>query len=355
MKLALAFVTLFAVVGCRDAKGTGQSKQGPGSAAVGSGSAGSAGSADLTQGEGSGSSTYVPAEFKSGMASWRDVGVYVDGKPIGFLNWGELPISLQPVFVEDEVSINKPGDCPSCPDRKKSSMRWYRFVDYLKAVGIDVKKVKVLHVLAPKPSQTIEARQKDLSGPLAKDFMFRFGGLVAGKALPHLPLGFGNGETPDKMVGVMIYIDRKPPIVTRQGIELDGIVQTIVPYYGEPLRGGIHVYLDDKLAAVIKRAELDVKMATQMPDGELQWNFDAFLKKHGVDTTHIVEGWVIRDDKRAEKIPYTEMGKMSFTASAQAKGHVTLGDKKIIANGIALHTRAIKDSELPVVREDEVW
>ena len=75
----------------------------------------------------------------------------------------------------------------------------------------------------------------------------------------------------------------------------------------------------------------------------------------GPDSNQIVEGWVIRSDKRTERIPYAELGKMSFTASAQAKGHVTLGDKKIIANGIALHTHAIKDSELPVVREDEIW
>ena len=54
-------------------------------------------------GTGSGSSTYTPAEFKSGMSKWRDVGVYVDGQPVGFLTFGELPIALKPVLVEDEV------------------------------------------------------------------------------------------------------------------------------------------------------------------------------------------------------------------------------------------------------------
>src|SRR5689334_23079429 len=32
---------------------------------------------------------WVPAEFKTGAARWKDTGVYLDGKPIGFLTWGE--------------------------------------------------------------------------------------------------------------------------------------------------------------------------------------------------------------------------------------------------------------------------
>lgn len=35
-------------------------------------------------------SDWVPAEFKTGMLRWKDTGVYVDGKPIGFLNWGSF-------------------------------------------------------------------------------------------------------------------------------------------------------------------------------------------------------------------------------------------------------------------------
>src|SRR5690606_22458857 len=108
----------------------------------------------------------------------------------------------------------KPAGCPECPDRKKASIRFYRFTEYFEALGIDIRKIKMVHVLAPKPSQTIAATGKDLRSPLAKEFMFRFGGYTFGKPLPHTPLGFGNGKTPDKAVGVMIYIDRKPPVIT---------------------------------------------------------------------------------------------------------------------------------------------
>src|SRR5262245_33928224 len=34
---------------------------------------------------------FVAAEFKKGASKWKDTGIYIDGKPVGVLNWGELP------------------------------------------------------------------------------------------------------------------------------------------------------------------------------------------------------------------------------------------------------------------------
>src|SRR5262249_56454189 len=123
---------------------------------------------------------------------------------------------------------------------------------------------------------------------------------------------FGKGKQPDKMSSVMIYIDKKPPTITRDGIELDGVDQTGVPYYGEPLRGGVRIYVDDKLVTVIKRNELDVKKATKNAAGDLQWSFADFLTSNGVDTSKLVEGWLIRDDRRKESIAWPELAKMTF-------------------------------------------
>jgi hypothetical protein len=300
-------------------------------------------------------SEWTPAEFKQGMSRWKDTGVYLDGKPIGFLTFGELPITLKPVFIKDKVSQNKPADCPECPAFKEAQQRFYRWTDYLKAMGVDIRKVNQIHLYGPKLSQSVVATGKDLQTKLADKFMFRFGADVGGKVLPWVPEGFGNGKTPDKISGVMIYIERKPPTVTREGIELDGAPQTGVPYYGEPIRGGVRVYVDDKLAAIIKRQELDPKQATQSADGELHWSFGDFLKSKGVDGSKLVEGWVIRGERRKEKLAWADLSKMTFTASSQAKGGVSLGDQHIVANAIALHTRPIKDAELPVILPDEEW
>jgi hypothetical protein len=215
--------------------------------------------------------------------------------------------------------------------------------------------VKIMHVYGSKLSQSVVATGKDLMTKQADQFMFRFGMDVAGKPLPWVPEGFGNGKTPDRIAGVMVYIDRKAPTVTREGIELDGQPVTNVPYYGDPIRGGIRVYIDDKLATIIKRQELDPKAAKQSASGDLSWSFGEFLKSKGVDGSKVIEGWVIRDERRAEKIPWAELEKMSFAASSQAKGGIVLGDKKVRANAIALHSRPVKDEELPVIKPEEEW
>lgn len=327
------------------------SSNGSPSAASSTGSAGSAGLA----GSAPTANDYVPNEFKTGMSRWKDTGVYLDGKPIGFIQFGELPISLKPTWVRDKVSVEKPPGCPieTCPGWKWSHQRTYKFTDYLKAIGVDIHTIKMMHVYGPKLSETIAVTGRDLESKAASEFTFRFGALVAGKAIPHVPAHFGNHRSPDKMAAVMIYVTKKPPKITRDGIELDGVDQTGVPYYGEPLRGGVRVYLDDHLATVIKRQELDVKKATKAADGELYWNVSTFLTDNGIDTSKVVEGWVIRNDRRAEMIAWPELAKMSFSAGSQAHGGVLLGEKAVLANAIALHSRHIQPSELPVIEPDE--
>jgi hypothetical protein len=347
MRLAVVAI-LLALVGCRDATGS-KSDPAPAPAPPPMNGSGSAAAAPPAQN----AENYVPAEFKAGMARWKDTGVYVDGKPIAFLQFGELPITLKPTWVKDKVSQNKPPGCPECLAWKWSEQRFYKFTDYLKALGIDARRIKLMHVYGPKLSQTIAVTGADLLGPASSEFMFRFGNLVAGKPIPHVPPNYGNGKQPDKINGVMIYIDKRPPVITRDGIELDGVPQTGVPYYGEPLRGGVRIYLDDRLVAIIKRQDLDVKKATTSADGELHWGVGDFVAGSGVDTKKVVEGWVIRDDRRAEHFAWSELAKMTFAASSKAHGGVLLGDKQVLANAIALHTRAIRPDELPVIKPDE--
>jgi hypothetical protein len=298
---------------------------------------------------------WVPAEFKAGAARWKDVGVYVDGKPISFMTFGELPITLKPVWIK------KKADAPIRPNSGDPGWRWkderfYRFTDYLKSLGIDVRKVKELHVYGPKITDSIVVSNKELLSPKANDFLFRFGGELTGKPIPRVPPDFANGKAPDKLTSMMVYIDKKPPTIDREeGFILDGAPVEGVPYYGEPLRGGVRIYLDDHLATIIKRQELDAKAATKTPDGELHWSLAEFLAKRGVDTKNVVELWVIRNDRRKEKLAGSEIAKLTFAASSQAKGGVALGDNKLLTNAIAMHTRPVKDEELPQPTPDEAW
>jgi hypothetical protein len=297
---------------------------------------------------------WVPAEFKTGAARWKDTGVYLDGKPIAFLTWGELPIGLKPTWIVDKVSQPKRAGTKDL-DWRWGQQRRYRFTDYLTALGVDVKKVKELHVYGPRFSNSVVATTKDLLSPQAKDFQFRFGGNTFGKAIPAVPPGFAHGKVPDKLAALMIYIEKKPPTLGPEGFDLDGVPQEAVPYYGEPLRGGIRVYLDNRLAAIIKRQELDPKKATKTADGELEWKFGDFLTGQGVDTSHVEELWVVQNENRTDKLPGGDIANMKFQASAQAKGGVLLidGDKRVRANAIALHTKPVDPKDMPFTTPDD--
>lgn len=297
---------------------------------------------------------YVPAEFKSGMSKWKDIGVYVDGQPAGFLSFGELPIGLKPVFVKDKVSAEKRAGTKDLGWRW-AQQRFYRFSDYLVAIGIDLKKVKEVHVYASKFPESIVVTGKDLQSPAAKEFMFRFGGDIAGKVIPKVPPNFGNRRAPDKATSVMVYIDKKPPVLDQEqeAFILDGQKVLGVPYYGDPVRGGVRVYLDDKLVTIIKRQELDAKKARTAPDGELEWKLGDFFAAHGVDTSKVVEAYVIRGERRNEKLSKAELDADYFSAGSQAHGGVLLGDKRVRANSIAMHTRALAADELPQILPEE--
>jgi hypothetical protein len=295
---------------------------------------------------------WVPNEFKSGAAKWKDVGVYIDGKPAGFLNWGELPISLPVTWVEDEVSAEKePGT--NQPATRKVRQRFYRFDQYLTAIGVDLRRVKALHVYGPKFTNSNVSSAKHLLSPAAKEFWFRFGGNVSGKPIPRVPEAFGNGKSADKIAGVMVYINKKPPTLTDRGFVLDGVEQPGVPYFGDPVRGGVRVYKDDKLCAILKRQDLDGTRATKAADGTLHWKLVDELKSLGCDTASVKQVWAIRDELRHESFTGDELASMVFAANAQAKGGMLLTEKHVRANVIAMHSRVVTREELPAPTPDD--
>ena len=51
------------------------------------------------------------------MARWKDTGVYLDGQPIGFLTFGELPIALKPNWVEGQGLAEQAAGLPCVSSR----------------------------------------------------------------------------------------------------------------------------------------------------------------------------------------------------------------------------------------------
>jgi hypothetical protein len=289
----------------------------------------------------------------TGAGRWKDTAVYLDGQPVGMLAFGELPVALAPVWIEDDVSVPvKPGH--KGPGYRRAKQRQYRFSDYLRALGIDPGEVKELHVQGPKPAEILVVTGAELARR-GDELRFRFGGEVSGKAIPVVPDGMGNGRSPDKIAAVMIYVARTPPTLQRNvGLILDGAPVAGVPYAGEPVRGGVHVYLDDRLATVLKRKRLaddvDALAASGAPS---RWPLRALLDAQGVDTRGVVEMWIIRDERRQERLTRAQLARASFELGASARAVVYLDDEEIPATALALHSRALRPAELPHILPGE--
>jgi hypothetical protein len=296
---------------------------------------------------------YVPAEHKSGASRWKDTIVYVDGRPRGILAFGELPVPLEPTWIEHEAQAEiRPNS--NDPGFKMVKERRYRFTDYFKAIGVDVAAIKAVHIYGPRFTDSIVATGAQLRSKAGAGLMFRFGGVLGGKALPTAPQGFGNGRSPDKISSVMVYVKRPPPkLIPNDGFYLDGEKMIGVPYYGEPLRGGVRVYLDNQMVAVIKRQELKAETAEKLPDGSLRWKLHDFLVANGIDDAGIKEAWIIRDERRQEVLPMAEVAVATFEAAPQAHGEVLFGAKKLRAQAIALHRVPVTAADLPKILPDE--
>jgi hypothetical protein len=261
--------------------------------------------------------------------------------------FGELPSTLQPVWLE-EVSLDEFTPATG-PKEVVTKVRRYRFSDYLTAAHVDVKKIKAIHFYGPN-DQILALTGKEFRDA-AEFFYFRFGLETEGKAIAVVPKDVGKNF--DRLMGVAVYIDKKAPTLNDDGdLVLDGKLVDGVPYFGEPLRGGIRVYKDDVLATVIKRNKLDGKLGSEGKDGSLRYNLFEVLEAQGVSTKDVAQLEVIYDERRAERFDRKTLQKMIFHSSEQAHGELLL-DEKVSAHALALYSKALPTETAARVPEEE--
>ena len=106
---------------------------------------------------------WIPAEYKTGGARWKDCVVYVDGKPIAFLQWSELPVTLKPTWVKHRVSHDKPYGSKD-EIWVWGEQRYYRWTDYLNALHVAIPKIKEMHVLGPRDAFYLPLARFDRTG-----------------------------------------------------------------------------------------------------------------------------------------------------------------------------------------------
>ena len=312
-----------------------------------------AAAAALAGGDGDGPVGMKQNGSGNGLNRWRDTAVYVDGTPVGVVAFGELPIALKPTWVPEEHSVEFDYGYKG-PRTRTTYERRYRMIEYLTALGVDVAHIKEIQVMGPKSTSVIVASGKELRSKKGQGFMFRFGGVVGGKPIPVVPPDFGNGAMPDKMGAVMVYIHRKPPVLDPdEGLMLDGKPVEGIPYYGDALKAGVRVYVDDRLSTIIGQQALEETASVTAPDGQKRWKLEPLLKQLGVDLSKVKEAWAIADERRQQKFTRAELDALTFAVDPHQKHLFLVGDAKVRASAIALHSHELRPSELPQIRPDE--
>lgn len=207
---------------------------------------------------------------KKGEGQFRDSAVYLDGRARGVLRFAELPPGLEPFTMPEIDDLDV--------------ARYYRLGDYFAKVGIDVAKIRELHVYGSHDRVSVITGDEFRA---AKDRMvFDFTQQVTGKprarwsqlhALRHHPMV-------DVILGISVYQDKTPPLYQHGELLLDGQVTEGIPYVEDGIPKGTRVYIDGKLTGWVRRKTLPDKLIA--PGSErvhAKFSTDAFLTYVGAD------------------------------------------------------------------------
>ena len=279
--------------------------------------------------------------------------VYLDGKPLGVLQFGELPVPLEPVWFEEKAAVPfAPGH--KGPRFRIAKQRRYRYRDYLTSMGVDVAKVKELHIYGGNKRAAAVVIPGD-SLRSVDGFQFRFGGQIWGKPIPACPARVGDGKCPDQIGTMAIYLEKDPP--TRKGghfyfddKKIDGI-----PYLGQQIRGGVRVYLDGPMVATIKRNKLKSQdLKTTGPEGNKRYELFNFLKVQGIDTDTVQEAWLVQYDRRVKKLSRADLLRVGFMAGDSGSGEILMGEDETATHAIMLHSKPVPHEDLPAPTQEEL-
>ena len=258
-------------------------------------------------------------ERVGGFQIFKEAWVYVDGEPTGVLREVELPEI--PVAWTDKIEFLdfNPGD-PGPHERVYQRKRW-RVADYLTAVGVDLKKVKLMVVHGGRGvvGVTGAALRKH-----ADAIRFDLTGNAWNKLRVFFPQELKLNASFDRYTAISVFVHKTPPTVSDDDqLMLDGEYVGGIPYHGSPQRGGIRIYLDNKLALVIKRNALGDTGRVSAPGERERWNLGQLLAARGVDIHDVVAGDVIYDEDR-RRLDAIDLATFDFGTVEKVSGEVEL-------------------------------
>jgi hypothetical protein len=255
-----------------------------------------------------------------------DVPVFVDGKQVAVLRYGELP---------SQVAL---AENPADGTHEK---RYYRLYEYLKAIGVDVDHVKAVH-LAGTRDHLASLEGSELRAEKGR-FVFNF--LEGDTGIANLrwdTTGLKSTLRIDEIYAINVFVANPVRAIDEKKhcyLESENECTPVARFGEGDMAKGTRVYVDGKMVSYVKRRLLtDGIVAGKTADGDSQFSIDKYLASLGVNaasvkTVDMLAGddivarasgseWAKDRDALVFTLPKHSHGKarVSVPADLQAKG-----------------------------------
>lgn len=289
-----------------------------------------------------------------------DVPVFVDGSEVSVLRFGELPPGIAPIAK------------PASEDPNQRA-RYYRISDYLKAIGVNVDRVKSVH-FADKGMRIASIEGSELRADKDR-FVFDFLQTSTGMPMQSWKTtGLKNLLRIDDILGMNVFVEKAPMTIDRLQhcyVE-DGECMPVARFTSGDLMKGTRVYSDGKLLGYVKRRLLaDSTLAGKTASGETAFSFDKYLASVGVKSAgareiRLLAGddvvasataaeWAADDAKLSFYLVPHGHGKVRGTIPGDLqKGQAGAADRDVQVTSIQVFNRK-EPRAVPVVAIDDVF
>ena len=239
-----------------------------------------------------------------------DLPVYVDGVQKGVLRYGDLP----------GITNAGTSDAPE-----------FRLTDYMLAIGVAPQAVKAVYIW----DNTSRVGSVDGSELVKEQDRFRVrfsAGITGGAEVGWDTTGLKNLFVVHEIRKIEIFAAKSAPVIVKGKqcvVGADGECSDAVPYVSVDPAKGTRVYVDGKLAGVVKRKLVQDGLAIGITDdGESKLSLAKFAATLGADTKGATAVELVSGDEvvgRADAAKWSKLeGEVFFTLAKHQHGKLTV-------------------------------
>lgn len=268
---------------------------------------------------GAGSEAKTETAHGSRKMKQLDVPVWVDGKQVSVLRYGEISAALKP-----QTRFGAEAGGPA---------RFYSLEDYAQSLGIAPAKIKAIHALGNREKVTT-IKGSELNAPANKgrfqfDFMQETTGITK---VDWDTTGLADTYVIHEIRALSFYVDKAPPAVDPSlhcHVAKDGTCAFDDPYATAEKMKGTRFYIDGHLVGYVKRREIKESVVVgDNANGEHLYSVVKLAQQFGVDPAHVKAAELLNGDDvialAKGEAWNTSSNQLSFTLPKHQHGKVSV-------------------------------